>query len=202
MEPIGTHGLSCLGEEDYAATALYMQDQGLIIDAALDAISDSFDTFYRRPGVVWTSTGTVLNTPVNSSGGIGALATVYSNFTVPATGIFVTPRAGWYQYGANVNMVASGAVTAGSYRRLNVSAVLNSSGPQVILSTTSDLSYDTNTAGEWVVCSAGTFYSATGRTILIRTETMHGNAASGVNNVAGARVWAYFIGSGVEIGSA
>src|SRR5687767_301551 len=202
MEPVGNHGLSCLGDEDYAAIALYMQDQGLAIDAALDDISDQFDSFYLRPGFVSASTGTVLNTTINVTGSIGASATIYANMTVAGGIQFVTPRAGWWQYGGNVNMVAAGAITANSYRKLIVSAIRSTGGPAETLSSTSDLSFETNTAGEWVACSAGSFYSEAGRTMTIRVETMHGNAASGVNNMAGARTWCYFIGSGVEIGSA
>jgi hypothetical protein len=202
MEPVGNHGLACLGDEDYAAIALYMQNQGLVIDAALDAISDDFDSFFLRPGFLSASTATVLNTAINVSGGIGASALVYNNFPMLGPTVFLTPRAGWYQFGANVNMVAAGAVTANSYRRLTVSAVLSSSGPPTTLSTVADLSFDTNTAGEWLVCSAGSFYSPASRNITISARTMHGNAASGVNNMAGARTWCWFIGSGVEIGSA
>jgi hypothetical protein len=75
-------------------------------------------------------------------------------------------------------------------------------GPQQTLSSTSDLSFETNTAGEWLACSAGTFYALAARTVSIVAQTIHANAASTVNNMAGARTWCYFIGSGVEIGSA
>lgn len=203
MEPIGTHGLSCLGEEDYAATALYMQDQAFVIDDALDGISDAFDSYRLRPGFVSTSNATVLNTAVNTLGTIGASTAIYSNFALTGATVFITPRPGWWQFGANVNMVAAGAVTAGSYRKLFVSAIRSSApAPSTTLAVTSDLSYDTNTGGEWVACSGGSFYAPAGANITIRAETMHNNAASGVNNIAGARTWCFFIGSGVEIGSA
>lgn len=202
MLSVGDHGLSCPTPQDYAALALHTQNEGTVIDNVLDSISDDFDSFYLRPGIIALSTSTVLNTAINVTGGIGGSTVLYSNFTVLGGVGFITPRPGWWQYGANVNMVAAGAVTAGSYRKLIVSAILSGSGPATTLSSTSDLSFDTNTAGEWVACSAGTFYSPAGRNITIRVETMHGNAASGVNNNAGARTWCYFIGSGVEIGSA
>lgn len=200
MTPLGNHGLACLDPGDYAAIALYMQDQGIAIDAALDGISDDFDSFNLRPGFLSSSNA---NQAFASgvTGNFGASTVLYSNFAV--TGIVMTtPRAGWWQYGANVNMVATGAVTANSLRKLTVSAVLTTSGPPQTLSTTSDQSFETNTAGEWLACSAGTFYAAAGRTVSISAETLHANAASTVNNIAGARTWCFFIGSGVEIGSA
>lgn len=203
MEPVGTHGLACLGEEDYAAVALYMQDQALIIDGALDAVSDAFDSYRLRPGFVSASNANFLNTPVNTLGTIGASTVVYSNFTMTGATGFITPRQGWWQFGANVNMVASGAVTVGSYRKLFVSAIRSSApAPATTLAVTSDLSYDTNTGGEWLACSGGSFYAPAGALVTIRAETMHGNAASGVNTIAGARTWCFFIGSGIEIGSA
>lgn len=201
MEPFGTHGLACLGDEDYAALALYMQDQGTAVDTALDGVSDAFDSYLLRPGVLATSNANQAFAS-GSTGNLGGTTVLYANFPVLAGITFITPRAGWWQYGANVNMVATGAVTANSLRRLTVSALLTSAGPATVLSTTSDQSFETNTAGEWLACSGGTFYAPAARTVSIRTETLHLNVASTVNNMAGARVWCYFIGSGVEIGSA
>lgn len=203
MIPVGDHGLACLSDEDYAAIALYMQNQAQAIDTALDGISDSFDSVSLRPGVLMSSTANVA-VASGVSGGVGSSAVLYSNFTLAsATSVsFTTPRSGWWQYGANVNMVATGAVTANSLRRLTVSAVLSTTGPPVTLSSTSDQSFETNTAGEWLVCSGGTFYAAAGRTVSLGVVTLHANAASTVNNMAGARTWCFFTGSGVEIGSA
>jgi hypothetical protein len=99
-------------------------------------------------------------------------------------------------------MVATGAVTANSLRKLTVYALLTTTGPPVTLSSTSDQSFETNTAGEWLACSAGTFYLPAGRTVSIGVETLHANVASTVNNMAGARTWCHYTGSGVEIGSA
>jgi hypothetical protein len=198
--PVGDHGLACLDPQDYAAIALYMQDQGLAMDAALDGISDGFDSFRLRPGFLSTSNANQAFAS-GATGSFGASTVTYSNMAVTNV-TFVTPRAGWWQYGANVNMVATGAVTANSMRRLNVSALMTTVGPQQTLSPTSDLGFETNTAGEWLACSAGTFYALAARTVSIVAQTIHANAASTVNNMAGARTWCYFIGSGVEIGSA
>lgn len=201
MITVGDHGLACPGPEDYAALALYMQDQAIAIDTALDSISDSFDSARLRPGVLATSNANVA-VASGVTGNFGATTVQYNNFPVVFGVSFITPRAGWWQYGANVNMVATGAVTANSVRRLTVSAVVATGGPSVTVSSTSDQSFETNTAGEWLACSAGTFYLPAGRTVTISPTTLHANAASTVNNMAGARVWCFFISPGIEIGSA
>lgn len=204
MLPIGNHGLACLDGEDYAAIALYMQDQAVKIDDALDSISDQFDTFYGRPAALWTSTvSTTMSAvyPVYSSFTINSI--VYSNFTVPAFTLVTIPRTGWYQYGSNANMTPTGAVTAGSVRRLRVTAQLQTIGPDTTLSSTEDESFETNTGGgEWLVVSGGTFYAKAGASVSLNAEVAHGNAASSLRVEIGARVWLYYIGSGVEIGSA
>lgn len=207
MEPVGNHGLACLGDEDYAAIALWMQSQGTLIDTALDGISDDFDSFSLRPGLLVTSTAVTTVTSLNTFTNVTFGTTLYNNLPNPSAGnpfgSFVTPRSGWYQYGANINMIATGAVTAGSVRRLKVLAVKAGVGPQETLSEVDDISFDNNTGGgEWLVASAGSFYAPANTTIIVRAQASHANAASSVNVSIGARLWCWYIGSGVEIGSA
>lgn len=205
MIPLGNHGLSCLSDTDPAATALYMQDQAIIIDNVLDGISDSFDAYARRPGALWQATGTTTITSTSVYSAITINSTVYSNFTVNAGGSFTTPRAGWWQTGANANMAPSGATTAGSFRRLKVVAQFTPSllSPPTILNTAEDLSFDTGVAGgEWLSVSGGSFYLPAGANVGITAQVSHGNAASSMVVAAGARLWCWFIGSGIEIGSA
>lgn len=201
MIPVGTFGLSCLSPDDPAATALYMQSQGNKIDALLDGISDGFDSFYLRPAAAWVTTTQVSNGGVNVFGPFGFNAVnLYANFPVSLTSFqFVVPRSGMYQFGANVNMVAAGAVTVGSFRRLQCAALQSTSGPPITLGVTNDLSFDTNTTGEWLNVSAGSFMAEAGVTVTIVPQTAHGNAASAVVNQAGGKVWVHWTGSAVEI---
>lgn len=208
--PVGDHGLKCLAEEDYAAIALYMQDQALVIDSVLDGMSDSLDTFNLRPGFTAATTG--VNGPVASGGeqlqGLGNWSMVYSNFTpAPTTGVsfgirMTAPRTGWYEHGAYINAQASGAVTANSRRTLYARAYRVVGTGNVLLSETVWRTGDTNTGGEFLVSSGGSFYATAGTSIIITPYWSHANAASNVQVNAGAKLWCWFIGSGVEIGSA
>lgn len=207
MEPVGNHGLACLGDEDYAAIALYMQDQGTKIDKALDNISDAFDTYYLRPGFLSTNTAVTTIASTNVFLPITLGSSLYDNLTTTGPGVafgnFTTPKAGWYQFGANANLIATGAITANSARRLRVNAFLTTPSGAVSLNDCEDLSFETNSGGgEWLAATAGSFYAAAGRAISIRAAASHANAASSVNVSVGARVWCWYIGSGVEIGSA
>lgn len=204
------HGLLCPGPEEYAAIALLMQHDALAIEAALDSISDAFDTTLLRPVVLATTTA--INGPNSTSGEIvfnmTSWSVTYTNFVpVPTTaapsGIRITiPRTGWYKYGAFANMVATGAVTAFSRRTLFASATQNTVGSSVVLSQIVWRTVDTNTAGEFLVASGGSFYARAGATIDVQAQWSHANAASTVQVNAGARIWCHYAGSGVEIGSA
>lgn len=210
MIPVGTHGLSCLGEEDYAATALYMQDQGIIIDSAFDAVSDALDSTFRRPSIV-AATTTVAGPNATASEAIYTMsatwAFAYNNYTVAplllSSGFRITvPRTGWYNYGFYANLAATGAVTAFSRRTIYAKATRQSTGVSTVLSQVSFRTVDTNTAGEFLVASNAAFYATIGSTVDIEGFWSHGNAASTVQVNTGARLRCHFIGTGVEIGSA
>ena len=207
MIPVGNHGLGCLDDEDYAAIALYMQGQGLIIDTALSQISNSLDTFYLRPSVVAQTTGVA--GPASSGGeqlfGLsGNWALTYSNFT-PVTissGVRITiPRTGWYTYGCYGNLQTTGAVTALSRRTLYARATRQTVGVSAQLSQAVFRTVDTNTGGEFLVASSASFYATEETVVDIEGYWSHTNAASLVQVNSGARLWCHFDGSGIEIGS-
>jgi hypothetical protein len=209
MIPVGTHGLSCLGEEDYAATALYMQDQALIIDSVLDGISDQLDTAAMRP--VFIGTTTSISGPNSTFGeilfNITGWTVTYSNLpstpTLASAGLrFTVPRTGWYNYGVYANLVAVGAVTALSRRTVAARATRQTVGTPTILSQATFRTIDTNTGGEFLVASDGSFFSAAGTVVDIEGFWSHTNVASNVQVNIGSKLWCHFIGSGVEIGSA
>lgn len=205
---VGSHGLSCLTDDDYAGLALYMQDQANAVEAALGAVSDSLDTAATRPVVVATSN--LVNGPVASAGetifGINGWVIDYSNFTpTPTTtaGIrFFVPKTGWYEHGAYMNMQAAGAVTPFSRRTAYSRAYRFTSLGNVLLSQVAWRTVDTNTGGEFLAAVGGTFFATEGSRIDILPGWSHANAASMVQLNAGAHTWCFYIGSGVEIGSA
>jgi hypothetical protein len=203
------HGLVCLDGADYGAVALALQADALAVEAALDSISDSFDSFYLRP-VVLAATTTLVAQP--SSGeqvfGMGPWAVAYSNFvpaptTAASSGARITiPRTGWYAYGGYANMIATGAVTALSRRTLYANATRTISGVGTVLSQVVWRTVDTGTGGEFLTAANGTFYATAGNTVDVQVQFSHTNAASTVGVQIGAKLWCHFIGSGVEIGSA
>lgn len=210
MIPVGTHGLSCLGEEDYAAVALYMQDQALAIEAALVDISDDLASGFLRPSVVAVTT-TVSGPQSSGSEQIYDLTATwtmsYENYTVDpsiiSAGVRLTiPRTGWYAYGAYANIAATGAVTALSRRTLYARATREAVGVSTQLSQASFRTIDTNTGGEFLIASDASFYATIGTTVDVEAAWSHTNAASTVQVNTGAKLWCHFIGSGVEIGSA
>lgn len=203
------HGLVCLDGDDYAAIALAMQKDALATDAALDAVSDAFDTNYLRPVVLAATTG--ISGPNSTLGEIqfnlATLAIGYFNFTPAPTAAsansirMTAPRTGWYSYGAFMNMAATGAVTAFSRRTIFVTASRIISGIATTLSQIRSGTVDTNTAGEFLIASGGTFYATAGTTVDVKPTWSHANAASTVQVNAGAKVWIHWTGSGVETGS-
>jgi hypothetical protein len=204
------HGLLCPSEEEYAALALIMQHDALAVEAALEGISGSFDSFLLRPVVLAVTTG--ISGPASTLGENVFDTTFWSiassNFTpAPTTaatsGIRVPlPRTGWYNFGGFGNLVATGAVTANSRRTLYASATLNSVGSTTVLSQVVWRTVDTNTGGEFLVVSGGSFYGVAGATVDLKLQWSHANAASTVQVNAGAKLWCHYAGSGVEIGSA
>lgn len=211
MTTFTPHGLVCLGEEDYSAIALAMQADALAVDAALDGISGSLDSYLSRPYLqMITTTG---NGPLSSGGeqqfSIGSWSVVSGNIPIGSgtllgniAGAMPMPETGWYEYGCYVNLVAAGALTAFSRRTLTASAYSRPGSAAVQLSQIVWRTAETSTAGEFLVASGGSFYATAGQTIEVTATWSHTNAASNVSSIVGAKAWIHFIGSGIEIGSA
>lgn len=203
------HGLACLDDEDYAAVALAMQHDALATEAALDAVSDAFDTYQMRPYA--TAILTTPNGPVASGGEtiFGLVGwTVGANnipgiITAGTSGMRITvTKTGWYRAHAYANIVAAGAVTANSHRTLYIRATRRIFTSPTILDDTGWRTADTNTGGEYLTVCGNGFYLVAGQTVDVEAFWSHTNLASNVSVPAGARIDCYFLGSGVVIGSA
>lgn len=87
MIPIGSHGLGCIGEDEYAALALYMQCTAEAVDAALTAQSASLDLLVNRPAAIVnpvapqivTSTDTLFNSLTFSNAPFFSIQTGYNS---------------------------------------------------------------------------------------------------------------------------
>lgn len=209
MSTYTDHDLVCLGEEDYAAVALAMQHDAIATEAALDAVSDAFDTYFLRP----YATAVTLAAGGNLASGGETIFTIsgwsLSNTNMPGAtapstvGLRLTiPKTGWYSYQSYANPVAAGAVTAFSRRTLYARANRRIGTTNTLLDQAVWRTVDTNTAGEYLIADGNAFFALAGWTIDIEALWSHTNAASNVGIAAGAKLTCYFLGSGVTIGSA
>lgn len=207
MTTVTDHGLICPDPADYAAIGLLMQADALAIDAALDGISDAFDTHYTHPYAIgYTTASTSASTLAEQNISINNWAVLNTNMTVSTaanSGLRLTvAKTGWYQFGLYVNLVAVGAITALSRRTIICEGLLNTSGSTALLDRAVWRTNETSTGGEFLVAGGGQFYATAGQTIDINSYFSHTNAASNVQATAPSRMWCHFMGSGIEIGSA
>lgn len=208
MTTVTDHGLVCLDDNDYSAIALAMQADAYATEAAIGSVNTSLTTALTRPYV--NAVTTVGQGPLSSGGEIlenqGVWAIASTNIPVVTTaavsGIRITiPRAGVYRYGTYCNLVAAGAVTAVSRRTIVGRATRRVLGIGNTLSLITWRTWDTNTGGEHLIASGGTFLALAGQTVDVDSFWSHANLASNVSSTAGARIWCIYMGSGVEIGS-
>lgn len=212
MESFG-HGLSCQSGDDYAALALYMQNEANIIDAALETELLSLTGFLTRPTIIVTNSGNV-TMPANDSVTVvwdtvlfnnstfmslintgGAFAETIISVGSPAAAPVTVPYLqGFYRYGFGTFMTATGAVNAYTSRTTIVTAIDDSSGSFPSTGQISDITYDTNTGGE-AQNGTGTFPAAGVSATRIRTTCGNENTSSSVNILANSFLWVTYIGS-------
>lgn len=206
MIPVGNHGLACLDPEDYAATALYMQETAFDIEAALLAEETALDEYRLRTSLEFVSVVTTSNAALGGTlmpDGREANGIDFTGATVlggGATGItpsngsitFIPPRSGWYDVGAYTNVIPAGAITAGSERVLYIQ-VNQVPDPPATNSVTlfQERVTDTNTGGEFLNLS-GLVYLVGGRSASIFPMVAHGNLASNLVMQIGSKVWLAF----------
>lgn len=119
MEYTDIYNIPCLGEEDYAAVALHMQNLALTIEAKLDEQQTAFEDFQATGSLIWTQT--LSNTIVVSA--VPGLPDVEPRLTWPAapSGVHgldyvadqeaIPPLRGWFYIGAFVRLGRVGVAT-------------------------------------------------------------------------------------------
>jgi hypothetical protein len=209
MIPVGTHGLACLDEEDYAALALYMQDTALDIEAALLTEQTAINDYRLRTSMEFVTTVTT-----STAAGVGSImpdgraaqgqdwtgATVLGGgATISALSsggaiVFIPPKSGWYDVGCYANVIPAGAVTVGSERviYLQINQVPN------LPDTVSTVLYqervtETNTGGEFLNLSA-LVYLIGGRSANLSVLIAHTNTGSNLVTQVGAKAWLAYYG--------
>lgn len=214
MEPIGTHGLACLNDTDWADYARYMQCQAEAIDAALFEQQTALEAVLSRPTIVVRPTGAA-NTTIASGVTVSnyfnevvyvnntfmTLSTVgsvtYINIGSPVGSALNPYEPGMYLVGGSIGMDATGAVTAFSQRNLTLNAIDDTLQPpnqQIALAY--DINPDANTAITNISVSASFSMVLRGTNGVKVSHTIsHTNAASTVSILgADARLWVTYLG--------
>lgn len=214
MEPIGTHGLACLGQDDWADYARYMQCQAEAIDAALFEQQTALESLLDRPTIIvrpsadrtFATATTVTDfyttvqfnnstfMTVSTSGGISQI-----NIGSPVGGALIPYPRGLYLVGGFVNMDATGAVTAFSQRNLTINAVdatIQPPNQQIALSR--DINPDSGAAGAITgirECASFEIVLRGTNGVRITHALSHTNAASTVTAFqASAYLWVTYLG--------
>lgn len=115
------HKLPCLGNEDYAAYALYMQCMAQRLEDEFTERGDLLAAAARKPTAIWKAQSAQTGIPDNAWWIVSGLtlSSAY-NWPVLVSNPALPPLRGWWQVVANVNMIASGAVNFDTLRALRI----------------------------------------------------------------------------------
>jgi hypothetical protein len=211
MEPIGTHGLACLGDEDYADYARFMQCQAETIDSTLFEQFTALDDFLLRPTAIartvldrtFASGTTVSNfftEFVYINNDFMSLSTVGSetfiNVGSPVGGDVVPYLPGLYLVGAQALFDATGAVTAFSQRNLTINAQDDTLPEPNQIALANDINPDANTAITGIFTNASFTMVLRGtHGVKIGHALSHTNAASTVTVFSSeSLLWVTYLG--------
>lgn len=161
-ETIGEHGLYCPDFDDYAAVALYMQDLGTRIDAALQEQLDALEAYQNRPLIVMFNPAIVNiaalgsaqnvfsaelfnNAPtILTSSTVGSVTTVNIGSPAGTVNPVTYPRGVW-RFGATCRQTSVGATDALSDRELFI--LLTDDVISAPLDNAYDITYASTTGG-------------------------------------------------------
>jgi hypothetical protein len=219
--PIGSHGLSCIGDDDYAAYALSMQCNAQALDAALASTNEQIGDYADRGWISVVSSSSVTVDSSDSSGtvgpdgilgeemdtnGSGAGSPLVTRNVLPGpfdnTPATLMPR-GIYLVGSSINWTL-GALTANSYRQLSIFGVRYLNGTTnyqtnfVNLTSIRDYQGDGGASGS--LTTVGLVDGRAGDLANFVSFFDHGNTASDlVVAAANWRLWVTYLGSGLVI---
>lgn len=192
MTSVGDHGLICLDGNNYAAVPLVLQTNAQAIDAALTEAQANLVAYGNRYTARFVSTSPSVS-GANSGNGLpdGSAATIVVS-AFPG----ILPQ-GWYGASASLSYQATGAVTAGTYRRSIIQIGFTASKvPPAFFQSTTDES-GTGTADSATV--NGWFFADGISSVQVSLLFGHGNTGSTMSVPAGAVLTLRYLSSGLVI---
>lgn len=209
MQLTDNYQLPCLGQEDYAAHALYMQCLALKLEQEFTERQDLLTGFTHRPVALWRATAAVTGIPDNVQWTLGGLSNIFAHDwpAVVTSSPTIPALRGWWQVSACVNPIASGAVTLNSERRLTTRVNAATGSP---IDTPDqdfvDQSWESNSGnGENLLTTGTVYFAETGSTSdlgrSIDTFLFHTNTGSTLNTTLtpAQSVWVIYLGDTPEI---
>lgn len=195
MSSTDNYGFVCLDDDDPAAVALAMECLAKQFEEQMLIEMLAANSFTDGPSAVWTSSG---------GSGLASGASVFSFTLADANDsrfgntTELLPLQGWWMVGANAGFIASGTITAQSYRtlELEIAAPIGlPAGTQYAY----DNVYETNTGnGEYLLCNRLIYQTIDPSTAYPSALTMriYHNNASSLNTQTGPAptIWASFVG--------
>lgn len=220
MTQIGSHGLSCISDSDYAAYALSMQCNAQAADAALDADGDAMAAASARPWILVTNANSIVVDDQSGGGTVGpngvvgevlypqaGSSVVTSTNGLPTQFLLGDPSTFWpegiYLIGASVKWSLA-AATADSIRQLSVYGMRQINGSIVYSTNYQDLYHDEdyqNDGGNTGALSVtGLLDTRLGDTVYAQSFFTHTNVAGDLTISPGSwRLWATYLGTGLTI---
>lgn len=189
MTAVGDHGLTCLDASSYAAIPLGLQANAQAINDSLVATSATMTAYGNKKLLRFVGTGSTI---FDSSGTVLADGTAAGS--VISANLGVLPR-GWYSASGSLSYQATGAVTAGTYRRSIIQVNLGTSRfpPTFFQATT----VETNTGAPDSMTVNGWFYSDQSVNVFLQLMFGHNNTGSSISVPAGAVLTVRFLTTGL-----
>ena len=207
---VGTHGLFCVDDDDYAAYALAMQCNAQATDAVLTEQAAQLTNFQQRPYMSGSNTTARAIFDDNSSGSIGPedlVGDIMGAFGPGFTFNDINPvTGGWplgfYMIGTSINWTVA-TPNNNTRRMLMVYGVDTVNGFTSSASTYTDLyvatDYEGTTGNVGALTIAGMLHND-GNLNGVQAMFTHQNTGSAINVAIGQwKLWALYLGTGAVI---
>jgi hypothetical protein len=216
--PVGSHGLTCIDDDDYAAYALSMQCNAVAIDTALAGVNGQMGGYLNRGWITVVNRtavtiddssgggtigpGGVIGEPMDTNGsGVGSPLVTRNVLPGPSSGGQNLMPRGIYLVGSSVNFTF-GATTANSNRQIQIFGVRFLNGSQSAITNFTNLyqmrDYQGDGGASGALSVVGLVDGRAGNLANFQTFVSHANVASDMSvAVNNWRLWVTYLGSGL-----